>query len=82
MAPEADARTARDVTASRRVEAEALTASALQHFMANEHDKARKVVDRALDLDPVNRRARELQRWPSTNAVTSTSNSFAITRTP
>jgi len=50
------------VAASRRVEAEALTASALRHFLANEHDQARKVVDRALDLDPVNRRARELQR--------------------
>jgi len=50
------------VSASRRVEAEALTASALQHFMANEHDEARKAVDQALQLDPVNRRARELQR--------------------
>jgi len=50
------------VSASRRVEAEALTADALRHFMANEHDQARKVVDRALHLDPVNRRARELQR--------------------
>jgi len=48
--------------ASRRVEAEALTADALRHFMANDHDQARKVVDRALHLDPVNRRARELQR--------------------
>jgi len=61
-APEGEASDEARAASSRRVEAEALTASALRHFMANEHDKARKVVDRALDLDPVNRRARELQR--------------------
>lgn len=47
---------------SRKSEAEALTAEALRHFTANEHKRAREAVDRALDLDPVNRRALELQR--------------------
>jgi serine/threonine protein kinase len=60
--PPAEETASATVSASRRVEAEALTASALRHFMANEHDKARKVVDQALHLDPLNRRARELQR--------------------
>ena len=42
--------------------AEALTAEALGHFTANEHQRARAAVDRALELDPSNRRARELRR--------------------
>jgi serine/threonine protein kinase len=50
------------VSPSRKSQAEELTADALRHFVANEHGQARAAVDRALDLDPVNRRARELQR--------------------
>ena len=45
-----------------RTEAEALTADALRHFTASEHDQARKAIKRALALDPENRRARDLQR--------------------
>jgi serine/threonine protein kinase len=47
---------------SQQAEAEALTADALRHFTANDHERAREAVNRALDLDPANRRARELQR--------------------
>jgi serine/threonine protein kinase len=47
---------------SRKSQAEELTADALRHFVANEHGQAREAVDRALEIDPVNRRARELQR--------------------
>lgn len=42
--------------------AEALTAEALGHFTANEHQRARAAVDLALELDPANRRAQELRR--------------------
>jgi Tfp pilus assembly protein PilF len=49
-------------SASRHTEAEALTADALRLFTANEHERAREAVARALDLDPSNRRARELHR--------------------
>jgi serine/threonine protein kinase len=47
---------------SDRVRAEELTAEALEHFTANDHPHARAAVARALELDPSNRRARELQR--------------------
>jgi cytochrome c-type biogenesis protein CcmH/NrfG len=43
-------------------EAAALSAAALRHFMNDEHDEARKVVERVLALDPANRRARDLQK--------------------
>jgi tetratricopeptide (TPR) repeat protein len=43
-------------------EAVALSAAALQHFLKDEHDRAREAVERALVLDPSNRRARELQK--------------------
>jgi len=46
----------------RQVEAAALSASALRHFMASEHARAREEVERALALDPGNRRALELQK--------------------
>jgi serine/threonine protein kinase len=46
----------------REAEAASLSASALQHFLANEHVRAREEVERALALDPGNRRALELQR--------------------
>jgi hypothetical protein len=40
----------------------ALSAAALQHFLTDDHDKARKTVRRALELDPTNRRALELEK--------------------
>jgi lipopolysaccharide biosynthesis regulator YciM len=40
----------------------ALSAAALQHFLKDDHDRARKTVERALALDPTNRRALELQK--------------------
>jgi serine/threonine protein kinase len=46
----------------RMAEAVSLSATALQHFMRDEHVRAREVVERALALDPANRRALELQR--------------------
>jgi len=46
----------------RSAEAVALSAAALQHFLKDDHDRARKTVERALALDPTNRRALELQK--------------------
>ena len=46
----------------RIAEAVALSAAALRHFVKDEHDEARRVVERALTLDPANRRALELQK--------------------
>jgi tetratricopeptide (TPR) repeat protein len=46
----------------RIAEAVALSAAALQHFLKDDHDRARKTVERALTLDPTNRRALELQK--------------------
>jgi len=40
----------------------ALSAAALQHFLKDDHDRARKTVQRALELDPTNRRALELEK--------------------
>ena len=40
----------------------ALSAVALRHFVKDEHDEARKAVERALALDPANRRALEIQK--------------------
>ena len=48
--------------ASRQTEAESLTADALRLFTDDEHERAREAVARALDLDPSNRKARELHR--------------------
>jgi serine/threonine protein kinase len=39
---------------------ESLTSAALRHFVGNDHGKARQAVERALALDPGNRRALEL----------------------
>jgi Tfp pilus assembly protein PilF len=47
---------------SRSSEAGALSAAALQHFLQDDHDRARKLVERALALDPQNRRALELEK--------------------
>jgi serine/threonine-protein kinase len=49
-------------TDPRAAEAVALSAAALQHFLKDDHDQARKAVERALVLDPSNRRAQELQK--------------------
>ena len=46
----------------RIAEAVALSAAALEHFLKDDHDRARKTVERALTLDPTNRRALELQK--------------------
>jgi tetratricopeptide (TPR) repeat protein len=49
-------------TDPRTAEAVALSAAALQHFLKDDHDRARKTVERVLALDPTNRRALELQK--------------------
>jgi tetratricopeptide (TPR) repeat protein len=41
---------------------ESLTSAALRHFVGNEHGKAKQAVEKALALDPGNRRALELQK--------------------
>ena len=46
----------------RRSEVEALTSAALNHFLQNNHGKARKAVDKALAIDPGNKRALEMLR--------------------
>jgi tetratricopeptide (TPR) repeat protein len=46
----------------RVAEAVALSAVALQHFVNDDHHKAREAVEKALQLDPENRRALELQK--------------------
>jgi hypothetical protein len=45
---------------ARKAEIESLVTSALNHFVANEYGKARKAVDKALALDPGNKKAKEL----------------------
>jgi tetratricopeptide (TPR) repeat protein len=47
---------------SKVAEAVALSATALQYFLKDDHDRARQTVERALSLDPSNRRALELQK--------------------
>lgn len=46
----------------RAAQAEAQSAAALRHFLADEHVRAREAVERALALDPSNRRALDLQK--------------------
>jgi Tfp pilus assembly protein PilF len=43
-----------------KAEVEALTTAALDYFVQNEYSKARKAVDKALALDPKNKKAKEL----------------------
>jgi len=50
------------VPEARRSEVEALTNSALDHFLQNNHAKARKAIDKALAIDPGNKKAREMLR--------------------
>jgi tetratricopeptide (TPR) repeat protein/predicted Ser/Thr protein kinase len=45
---------------ARKAEVEHLTSSALNHFLMNEYPKAKKAVDKALTLDPANKKAQEL----------------------
>jgi tetratricopeptide (TPR) repeat protein len=46
----------------RRSEVEALTSAALNHFLRNDHAKAKKAIDKALAIDPGNKKAREMLR--------------------
>jgi tetratricopeptide (TPR) repeat protein len=66
-APEPPAAPAREAApppaqSSHAVEATALSAAALRHFLKDDHQRAREAVERALSLDPSNRRALELQK--------------------
>jgi Tfp pilus assembly protein PilF len=45
-----------------RAEVESLTTSALNHFVQNNYPKARKAVEKALALDPANKKAKELMK--------------------
>jgi len=45
-----------------RAEAVSHAAAALNHFLQNDHARARKAVEKALSLDPENRRARDLRQ--------------------
>jgi hypothetical protein len=45
---------------ARKAEAEALTSTALNHFLQNNHKKARVAAEKALALEPANKKAREL----------------------
>jgi tetratricopeptide (TPR) repeat protein len=49
-------------TDPRATEAVSLSALALSHFLKDEHGKARELVERALRLDPENRKALELEK--------------------
>jgi serine/threonine-protein kinase len=50
------------VPEARRSEVEALTSAALDHFLQNDHAKAKKEIDKALAIDPGNKKAREMLR--------------------
>jgi len=45
---------------SRKSELDALVSAAVNHFVANEYGKAKKAVARILELDPNNKKAKEL----------------------
>jgi tetratricopeptide (TPR) repeat protein len=45
---------------AKRSEIESLTTAALDHFVANRYAKARQAVEKALALDPTNRKAKDL----------------------
>jgi eukaryotic-like serine/threonine-protein kinase len=47
---------------ARKTEIESLVTSALNHFVANDYKKAKKAVDKALALDPGNKKAKELMK--------------------
>jgi Tfp pilus assembly protein PilF len=46
----------------RKAEVEALTSAALNHFVQNDYGQARKAVEKALALDPQNKKAKELAK--------------------
>jgi tetratricopeptide (TPR) repeat protein/predicted Ser/Thr protein kinase len=46
---------------ARKAQIESLTTAALEHFVRNDHRKAQAAVDKALALDPKNRKALELR---------------------
>jgi hypothetical protein len=50
------------VPADPRVQAAALMTSALNHFVQNNYPKAKKTAEKALALDPENKKARELMK--------------------
>jgi tetratricopeptide (TPR) repeat protein len=45
-----------------RVEVESLTTAALNHFVQNNYPKAKKALEKALVLDPANKKAKELKK--------------------
>jgi tetratricopeptide (TPR) repeat protein len=47
---------------AKRAEVESLTSAALNHFVKNDYVKARRDVDKALALEPDNKKARELKK--------------------
>jgi serine/threonine-protein kinase len=62
IAAPASSRPSTGVPEARRSEVEALTSAALDHFLQNNHAKARKAIDKALAIDPGNKKAREMLR--------------------
>jgi tetratricopeptide (TPR) repeat protein len=62
VGPEAAPKKEESPANPRVAEAVALSSAALRHFVQDEHEQARQAVERALALDPGNRRARELQK--------------------
>jgi tRNA A-37 threonylcarbamoyl transferase component Bud32/tetratricopeptide (TPR) repeat protein len=60
--PSASSGPSTGVPEGRRSEVEALTSAALDHFLQNNHSKARKAIDKALAIDPGNKKAREMLR--------------------
>ncbi len=59
LTPTPEARSEGDL---RRAEVERLTTVALNAFVVNDYPKARKAAEKALGLDPANRKARELMK--------------------
>jgi len=47
---------------ARRADAESLTTAALNHFLQNNYAKARKAAEKALALEPENKKAKELMK--------------------
>jgi tetratricopeptide (TPR) repeat protein/predicted Ser/Thr protein kinase len=58
--PADQAEATRAADAARKAEAASLTTAALNHFLQNDHARARRTVERALALDRDNRRAQQL----------------------
>jgi tetratricopeptide (TPR) repeat protein/predicted Ser/Thr protein kinase len=58
--PAAAAPAAAPAMAERKAEAAALATAAMNHFVANNNAKARRAAERALELDPANKKAKDL----------------------